>query len=178
MRKFNRLLAFVLIVGLVLTTAYIISAQQESGRRQRPGDQRQQRRQIDPAAMIKQRVEQVMKELNISEEETAVLKPKIEGIMQTRVKQSSETRTLIRDLRRAIEAKDNAQIESKLAEVKAKRKEHKAKAETLEKEMVELLTLKQEAQLTVAGVVNSDGGMGGVFGGFRGQQQRPRRARQ
>ena len=78
MRKFNRLLAFVLVVGLVLTTAYFISAQQDT-RRQRP--QREGRRQMDPAEMMKRRVERVMEQLKLPDDEAAVLKPEIEGIM-------------------------------------------------------------------------------------------------
>ena len=88
MRRLNHLLAFVLIVGLVLTTAYIISAQQDTGRRQRPDGQQQRRRQFDPEEMMKRRIERVIEQLKLSEEETTVLKPKIEGIMQTRTKQS------------------------------------------------------------------------------------------
>jgi len=42
----------------------------------------------------------------------------------------------------------------------------------MEKDLVELLTLNQEAQLTVSGVVNSDGGFGGG-GGFGGRGGRP-----
>lgn len=165
MRKFNRLLAFVLVVGLVLTTAYFISAQQDT-RRQRP--QREGRRQMDPAEMMKRRVERVMEQLKLPDDEAAVLKPEIEGIMQTRTKQSTGMRTLISDLQKAIEAKDDVRMKEKLELVKAKRKEHKAQAEKLEKKLVELLTLKQEAQLTIAGIVNSDGS--GLFGGFGGQR--------
>jgi hypothetical protein len=164
-RKFNSLIAFMLVVGLVLTTSYIISAQQQ----QRPR-QRQQRRQIDPEAIIQRRVERAMQDLNLSEEESAVLKPMIEGIMRTRTEQSREMRTLIDELGKAIEAKDDAQIQSKLEQVKTKRKENRVNIETLEQKLIELLTLKQEAQLTVSGVVNSDG-TGGFFGGFRGNRQ-------
>ncbi|MBM3238908.1 hypothetical protein FJZ31_21665 [Candidatus Poribacteria bacterium] len=162
----NRLIAIVLVVGLVLTTAYVISAQQ-SERRQRPEGQQQQRPPMNPAEMMKQRVEQIMKALNPSAEEAAVLKPQIEGLLQTRLDQSRETRNLLDALRKAIEAKDDAQIEAKLAEVKAKRKEHKANVEKLENELIELLTVKQEAQLTVSGVINSDG-VGSFFGNRRG----------
>ena len=81
-RNFSRLLAFVLVVGLVLTTAYIISAQQDDRR-----ERFRQRRQMDSEAMTERMVERMMRELNLSEEETAVLKLKIEGIVQTRVKQ-------------------------------------------------------------------------------------------
>ena len=168
MRNLNRLLTLVLIVGLVLTTAYFISAQQGGSRRQ-PSDQ-QGRRQFDPEAMMKQRLDRIMQQLNLSEEEAAVLRPKIENIMQTRIKQSTEMRTLMSDLRTAINAKDEAQIKAKLDAVKDKQKEHKAQTEEMEKELVELLTVTQEAQLTIAGIVNSDGA--GFFGGFGGQQDR------
>ena len=184
MRNFNRLLAFVLIVGLVLTTAYLISAQQEDQRRQRPG-QREGRRQFDPEAMMKRRIERVIEQLKLSEEETTVLKPKIEGIVQTRTKRSTEMRTLTNDLRTAIDAKNGApegaerffQIKAKLDALKAKRKEHKAQAEKNEKELVEVLTVTQEAQLTIAGIVNSDGS-GFFFGGFGGQDRRGMRGGQ
>jgi chromosome segregation ATPase len=175
-RKFNCLLAFVLIIGLVLTSAYIISAQQDSGRRQQRPGQRQQRRQIDPEVMIQRRIERIMRDLNLSEEETAVLKPKIASILHTRLEQNREARNLIDALRKAIEAKDDEQIQAKLTEVKNQRKENQAKIETMEQELIELLTLKQEAQLTVSGVINSDG-IGGFFGGFR-RQQRPGRGQQ
>jgi hypothetical protein len=168
MRNLNRLLAFVLIVGLVLTMAYLISAQQEDTRRQRPG-QREGRRQFDPEAMMKQRLDRIVQQLNLSEDETAVLKPKIESIMQTRTKQSTEIRTLMSDLRTAIDAKNDAQIQTKLDAVKAKRKEHKAQEEKLERELIELLTVTQEAQLTITGIVNSDGS--GFFGGFGGRDR-------
>ncbi|MFQ6040072.1 MAG: hypothetical protein ACE5PV_04380 [Candidatus Poribacteria bacterium] len=65
MRNFNRILAFVLVVGLVLTSAYIISAQQRNESRQFPR-QRQQRRQMDPAAIMERRLERIMRELNLS----------------------------------------------------------------------------------------------------------------
>ena len=170
MKRLNQLLAFVLIVGLVLTTAYFISAQEDT-RRERPRGQREGRRQFNPEEMIKRRVERVIEQLKLSEEETAVLKPKIEGIMQARTKQSTEMRTLISDLQKAIEAKDDAQIKTKLDAVKAKRKGHRTQAETLEKELVELLTVTQEAQLTISGIVNSDGS-GAFFGGFGGRGMR------
>jgi len=169
-RRFNHLLAFVLVVGLLLTVAHIMSAQQQGGR-PGPADQ-QQRRQFDPEEMMNRMMERIMEQLNLSEEETAVLKPMIEGILRTRFEQNREMQELIDALQEAIDAKDNDQIKSKLDEVKAKRKEHKAKTEALEKELVELLTLGQEAQLTVSGVVNSDGS-GFPRGGFRGPGQPP-----
>jgi len=171
MRKLNHLLAFVLVVGLVLTTAYLISAQQEGGRRQRPGQF--QRRQMVPEAMMQRRVEQVMGQLNLSDDEVAVLKPKIETFLLSRLMQMREMQDMIADLQKAIRSEDDARIEEKLEFVKAKRKEHEQKAKTLEDELRVLLTLKQEAILTVSGIVN--GGSSGSFfgrpGGMRGRME-------
>jgi len=163
-RNFNRLLACVLVVGLVLTVTHIVSAQREGRRRQRPGQF--QRRQMGTEAMIPRMVERMMRDLNLSDKETTVLKPKIENIVQTRMTQSREMRELVEALRQAIESNDNAQIKEKLSLVKTKRKEHEAKIETLEKELVELLTVKQEVQLTILGIVNSDSS-DFLFGGRR-----------
>lgn len=172
MQKFNRLIAFALAIALVLTGTYVIWAQQRRQRPQRPG--RMQRPQMSPEEMVQRMLERIMRQLNLSEEETTVLKPKIEGILKMRTDQNLKMRELTNALREAINADDDAQIKEKLELVKAKRQEYKKKAETLQKELVKLLTLKQEAQLTVAGIVNSDG-TGGFFGGFRRQRQRPRR---
>jgi len=180
MRKFNRpdqigvqsnWLVFVLVVGLVLTTAYLLSAQQDQrqGRpRQGPGQgPNGERPQFDPAEMVQRMVDRSVEPLNLSADETAVLKPKIKAILQTRMEQGQQMREVVQSLQTAIDTKDEAQIKAKLAAVKAKRQENKAKIEAMEKDLVELLTLNQEAQLTVSGVVNSDGG-GGGFGGFGG----------
>jgi len=161
--KFNRLLKFVLVVGLVLTTAYIISAQQDEGR-----ERFRQRRQMDPEEMIPRMVERMMEELNLSDEATDLLKPKIEGIVQTRMNQSREMPELIEALRKAIESNDDVQIKEKLDFVKTKRKEYETKKETMERELIELLTVEQEVQLTISGIVNNDGtGFFGDFGGRR-----------
>jgi hypothetical protein len=171
MRKLNRLLVSVLIVGLVLTAAHVISAQQRGGAR---GQGPQQGRRFDPEQMMERMMERIMERLNLAEDEASVLKPRIEGIIRTRQEQSTEIRELTDALQEAIDAKDAGQIKAKLDEVKAKRKEHKAKSEAMEKELTELLTVEQEANLTVLGVVNSDG-FGFRFGGGRGQgmQRRP-----
>ncbi len=185
MRKFNRpdkigiqssLLVFVLVVGLVLTTTYFLSAQQDQGQGrsrqgQGPGGERPQ---FDPAQMVERMVDRSVEPLNLSADETAVLKPKIKAIFQTRMEQGQQMREVTQSLQTAIGTKDEAQIKAKLAAVKAKRQENKAKIEAMEKDLVELLTLNQEAQLTVSGVVNSDGGGGGFGGGgFGGRGGRP-----
>ena len=168
MKKLSRVMSLLLIVGLVATAVHIVSAQQA----QRQGRQRQMRdREMDPEEMMRRSMDRTVEQLNLSEEEATVLKPRIEAILRARFQQSSEMRELTNALQEAIDAKDDEQIKAKLEEVKAKRKENKAKMEALEKELIELLTVTQEAQLTISGVVNSDGFGGFRFGGFGRQRQ-------
>jgi len=170
MRKLNYSLILVLVVGLSLTILSIVSAQQNTGQtgaNQQNRRSQQQRPQMDPEAMIQQRLGRTLEQLKLSDEETSVLKPKIEGLMRIRMTQSQETRELINSLREAINAKNTEKVKSSLAAIKSKREENRKKTEAMEKELTDLLTLDQEALLTVSGIVNSDGS-GGFFGGGPG----------
>jgi K+/H+ antiporter YhaU regulatory subunit KhtT len=118
--------------------------------------------------MIQRQTERAVENLNLSDEESAILVPKIKAILQHRMQQRQTLRPFAEALRTAVDGKDDTQIKSTLEALKAKRNEQKTTSETLGKELVELLTVRQEAQLTIAGVVNSDGGFGG-FGGRRGR---------
>jgi len=165
MRKINKMLVSVLVVGLVLTSVHIISAQMQDRRLR--GNQ-QQRQQMDPAQMMERIMERTMRPLNLSEEEGAVLQPMIKGLLQKRMDQGTKRREAINALREAINAKDAEKVKVKLTEIKAVRKKHREESDKLEKELTELLTLVQEAQLTVSGTINSDGS-GMQFGGGRPQ---------
>ena len=168
MRRLNHLLVLMLVIGLAFATVHVISAQQRGGGRQGGG---RQGRQMDPAAMLERRMERIMDQMELSADESAVLKPMIEGILKERTKQSTEMQQIRDDLQKAIDAKSADQMKAKLAGIKAKRKEHKAKSEEMEKKLLELLSVEQEARLTILGVVNGDGsGMSfGGFGGFGGR---------
>jgi len=176
MRKLNYALILVLVFGLSLTILSVVLAQQgtgQAGANRQNRQNQQQRTPMDPEAMIQQMLGRTLEPLKLSDEETTVLKPKIEAIMRLRMEQSQATRTLISSLREAINAKNTDQVKAKLKEIKAKREENRKKIEALEEELiggkdqVGLLSLDQEALLTVSGIVNSDGG-GGFFGGFGG----------
>ena len=133
---------------------------------------------MDPAAMmdrvIERRMESItqgMQEMNIPANEADVLKTQIEALLRKSMEQSSEMRGLIDALQQALDAKDDGQIRAKLGEVKKMREAHKAQAEKIEKDLLEILPLKAEAYLSVQGIVNGGGGMGfgRGFGGARGQ---------
>jgi hypothetical protein len=188
MRRLNQILAFILIVGLALTTAHIISAQQSSerpgtGRRPGTGGRPGGDRQMDPVAMMEQmigrrmeNITQGMQEMNIPANEADVLKTQIEALLRMRMAPNTEMTQAMEELQKAIGAKDDGQIRTKLDAVKAKRKEQKAKDEKAEKELLEILPLKLEALLTVQGIVNGGAGGGMGFGrSFGGGGQRRQR---
>ncbi len=171
MKKFNFILTSILVVGMVLLSTHFIYAQQRdnTGRRQN-----QDRPQFDPKKMMERRMQQIMERLKLDEEETAIIKPKIEALTNMRMAQSTETGGLMEALQKAVDEKDEKQIGTALAAVKAKREEQKAKYEEAEEGLIELLTVDQEANLTIMGVVNSDGmGMGFRFGAPGGGNRQP-----
>ena len=173
--KLNRPLVAILIIGLVLSSAYFISAQ-EDARPDRSSRQQQQRGergergrgQFDPVQMVERQTQRAIENLNLSDEETAVLVPRIKAIAQHRLQQRQELRPFAQTLRTSVDAGDRTQIKAALKSFKAQQSTQKEKAKTLEKDLVELLTVRQEAQLTIAGIVNNDSGFGG-FGNRRGR---------
>ena len=141
--KLNRLLIAIFVIGFVLSSAYFISAQEDtrpdrSNLQQGERGQRGEggRRQFNPEQMAERQTERAIEDLNLSDEETSILVPKIKAALKT---------------------------------FKAQQAARNTTAKALEKDLVELLTVRQEAQLTIAGIVNSDGGGFGGFGGRRGR---------
>ena len=173
--KLNRPLVAIFVIGFVLSSAYFISAQEDtrpdrSNLQQQGRGQRGEggRGQFDPAQMAERQTERAIENLNLSDEEAAILVPKIKAIAQHRLQQRQELRPFAQALRTSVDGGDKAQIKAALKTFKAQQAARKEKAEALEKDLVELLTVRQEAQLTIASIVNSDGGFGG-FGGRRGR---------
>ena len=174
--KLNRPLVAILIIGLVLSSAYFISAQEDtrpdrSSRQQQERGERGERgrRQLDPAQMVERQTQRAIENLNLSDEETAVLVPRIKAIAQHRLQRRQELRPFTQALRTSVDSGDSKQIKAALKTFKAQQAAQKEKAEALEKELVELLTVRQEAQLTIAGIVNNDGRFSG-FGDRRGRR--------
>jgi hypothetical protein len=173
MRRLNLILAFVLVLALVLTAAHIISAQQRGGMQQRQG---RQQRQFDPEQILERRLERIkqnMQEMGLSAEEVDYLGTQVGNLLREGMNQRSAMQTLIEDLQKAMDAKNEAEMKAKLSEIKAKRKEHEKKLEEMEAKLIELLPVELEARLTVDGIINGGGGMGfGMrFGAPRGQRR-------
>ena len=176
MRRLNLILAFVLVTALVLTAAHIISAQQQRGGMQQ-GQGRQQR-QFDPEQMFERRLDRIkqsIQEMGLSAEEVDYLGTQIGNFLREGMNQRNAMQTLIEDLQKAMDAKNEAEMKAKLGKIKEKRKEHRKKLEEMEAKLIEVLPLELEARFTVDGIVNAGGGMGlGMrFGGPRGQGGMP-----
>ena len=174
--KLNRPLVAIFVIGLVLSSAYFISAQEDtrpdrsSRQQQERGERGEGRRgQFDPAQMAERQTQRAIENLNLSDEEATILVPKIKAIAQHRLQQRQELRPFTQTLRTSVDGGDNTQIKAALKSFKAHQAAQKEKAEALEKDLVELLTVRQEAQLTIAGIVNNDSGFGG-FGDRRGRR--------
>jgi hypothetical protein len=175
-RKLNRSFVGIFTIGLVLASAYFISAQEDTRpdrsnlEQQERGERRERGRgQFNPAQMVERQTQRAIENLNLSDEEAAVLVPRIKAIAQHRLQQRQALRPLTQALRTSVDGEDKAEIKSSLDALKAQQNEQKTKAEALEKELVELLTVRQEAHLTIAGIVNNDGGFSG-FGDRRGRR--------
>ena len=173
--KLNRPLVAIFMIGFVLSSAYFISAQEDtrpdrSSRQQRERGERGERgrSQFNIAEMVERQTERAIENLNLSDEETTILVPKVKAIAQHRLQQRQELRPFTQALRTSVDGGDSAQIKAALKSFKAQQAAQKKKAEALEKDLVELLTVRQEAQLTIAGIVNNDSGFSG-FGGRRGR---------
>ena len=172
----NRLFIAIFVIGLVLSSAYFISAQEDTrpDRSNLQGQERGQRGergrgQFDPAQMAERQTQRAIEGLNLSDEEAAVLVPRIKAIAQHRLQRRQELRPFTEALRTAVDGEDNAQIKAALKSFKAQQAAQKTTVKALETELVELLTVRQEAQLTIAGIVNNDSGFGG-FGDRRGRR--------
>jgi len=119
-----------------------------------------------------ERIKQNMQEMGLSAEEVDYLGTQIGNFLREGMNQRSAMQTLIEDLQKAMDAKNEAGMKTKLSEIKEKRKEHRKKLGEMEQGLIELLPVELEARLTVDGIVNAGGGMGfGMrFGGPRGQR--------
>ena len=138
--KLNHLLVALFVIGLVLSSAYFISAQEDtrpdrSSRQQRERGERGERGrgQFDPAQMAERQTQRAIENLNLSDEETAVLVPRIKAIAQHRLQQRQELRPFAQTLRTSVDAGDNTQIKAALKSFKAHQAAQKEKAEALEK---------------------------------------------
>ncbi|MFB3895028.1 MAG: hypothetical protein ACE14V_01880 [bacterium] len=135
---------------------------------------------FDPSRFQTRMLEMSTTNVKLSAEEAKVIMPKIEALMNYRFSSMQEIQPLRQDLRDLMEsgkASDKA-IKQVLDKMKAKAAEIKKKTDELENNLRAVLTIQQEAQLTMNNVFSSGMGFGGGrgmggpggFGGGRGNR--------
>jgi len=174
MKKLNLILIIAIVFSLALLGSQIY-AQQGGAGQQGGGQQFQQRQQPTPeqmAQMEARRIQMIMERLKLSDSdpESAVIKQQIEALTKLRTEQGQKSRTQMDALQKALDAKpiSKTDLAKALKDYKKNREDQRAAYEAAEAEFLGILTPEQEAILTTMGIVNSDGGGGMMFGGFRG----------
>ena len=115
----------------------------------------------------------VTTDLKLTSDEAKVVVPKIKKLMQIRFSARQEMMSLGEKLAEVLKAdKPSAkQIKPILAQIKNKAQETKVQVEAAEKDLKAVITLEQEARLTLAGILNEGVGMG-MMGGRGGMMGR------
>ncbi|MCX7918049.1 MAG: hypothetical protein N3A72_00285 [bacterium] len=153
-----------LFIGVVLVMAQEPPPPPSETQRPGPGG-------FDPAQFQARMIERSTTNVKLTADEAKVIMPKIEALISYRFSSMQELQPLRQDLRDLLEsgkASDKA-IKQALDRLKAKAAEIKKKTEELETNLKSVLTIQQEAQLTLNGVITQGLGMGGMgFGGARG----------
>jgi hypothetical protein len=190
MKKLNLILIIAIVFSLALLGSQIYAQQGQGGGGQQGGGQQFQQRQPPTseqmAQMAARRIQTIMERLKLSDSdpESVVIKQQIEALTKLRTEQGQKSRTQMDALQKALDAKpiSKTDLSKALKEYKKARAEQKADYEKAETEFLGILTAEQEANLTLMGIVNGDGGGAMMFGGFRpggpgqdqGGQQRQR----
>jgi Spy/CpxP family protein refolding chaperone len=161
--KFTRALK-VLTSFLVISlfAAVVLVVAQEQPGNARPGG-------FDPAQMQARALERSTTNVKLTAEESKVIIPKIEVLINYRFSSMQELQPLRQDLRDLVDSgkATDKTIKLQLDKIKSKAAEIKKKTDDMENGLKAVLTVQQEAQLTLNGVItNGVGGMG--FGGGRG----------
>lgn len=163
--KTRRILVCLLVMSILAIV--VVFAQQENQPPpppQRPGPGGG----FNPEQMQARMLERSTTNLKLTAEETKVIMPKIQAIISYRTSMMQELqplRTDLQDLMSSGKASDKA-IKQQLDKIKTKAAEIKKKTDAMENDLKAVLTVQQEAQLTLNGVITNGMAMG--FGGGRG----------
>ena len=155
---------------LTIATTGMLFAQQDNNNQGR-GRGGFGRGNFDPAQMQERMLERTTTDLKMTNQEAKIIVPKIRAILIYRFSSGQDLQPLYQDLADLVNAEkpNEKAILQQLNKIKAKESEIKKKSEAMEEELKKILSVEQEAQLTLRRVVNSSTGFfGGGFGGGRG----------
>ena len=122
---------------------------------------------LKAAKRIASKAKKIVAHLNLSDEEAESLAPKVEAVMQHRMMRAKALGPMLKDLKKILVAGDDAAVASALEAYKTKRSALETEFEALEASLLEGLTPRQEALLTLSGAVGKRGGLA-MFKDWRG----------
>ena len=172
MNTFIKSLSLLVVTAVFASVTVDISAQERD--RDRDRGERGNRGNFDRSQFMERIMERYRENLGISVAEWKVVQPKVQAVMDNRISgtsgmmsffggrgsrgrgDSSTEKTPTSELRDLLEKENPAkgEIKAKLAAYRADRKAREAKLNKAQEDLRQLLTLKQEAQAVLSGLLN------------------------
>ena len=170
----NRSIALLVAVAFVLAGSCFFIAHAEVENKESKSEKWEQEKaekmemaKLKAAKRIERKTKKIVAHLNLSDEEAESLAPKVEAVLQHRMMRAKALGPMLKDLKKTMVAGDDASVASALEEFKSKRSALGTELEALEASLLEGLTPRQEALLTLSGVVGKRGGYA-MFKDWRG----------
>ena len=175
MNTFIKSLSLLVVTAVFTSVTVDISAQERDRNRDRGNrEDRGNRGNFDRSQIMERIMERYRENLGISVAEWKVVQPKVQAVMDNRISgasgmmsffggrgsrgrgDSSTEKTPTSELRDLLEKDDASKgaIKAKLAAYRADRKAREAKLKKAQEDLRQLLTIKQEAQAVLAGLLN------------------------
>ena len=177
MNTFIKSLSLLVVTAVFASVTVDISAQERDRNRDRGNRERGERGNrgnFDRSQIMERIMERYRENLGISVAEWKVVQPKVQAVMDNRISgtsgmmsffggrgsrgrgDSSTEKTPTSELRDLLEkdAPSKEEIKAKLAAYRADRKAREAKLNKAQEDLRQLLTLKQEAQAVLSGLLN------------------------
>ena len=167
-------LSLLVVTAVFAGVTVDISAQERDRNRDRGNRDRGERGQWDRSQIMERIMDRYRENLGFSVAEWKVVQPKVQAVMDNRISgasgmmsmfggsrrgrggDSSTEKTPTSELRDLLEKEDASKgdIKAKLAAYRADRKAREAKLKKAQEDLRQLLTIKQEAQAVLAGLLN------------------------
>ena len=167
-------LSLLVVTAVFAGVTVDISAQERDRNRDRGNRDRGERGQWDRSQIMERIMDRYRENIGFSVAEWKVVQPKVQAVMDNRISgasgmmskfggsrrgrggDSSTEKTPTSELRDLLEKDDASKgdIKAKLAAYRADRKAREAKLKKAQEDLRQLLTIKQEAQAVLAGLLN------------------------
>ena len=174
----NRSIGLLVAITFVLTGGYLLAAQAhpergESGHKkwEHRKEEKMEKVKLKVEELVERKIKGIIARLNLSDEEAEGMAPKVKAVVQHRIEQRKTLGQMVKTLKKTMVAGEDAEVRSALEELKAKQSALETELEALETALLEGLTPRQEALLTLAGVVNKGGGYQ-LFKDWRGHAKK------